>query len=82
MRAGAGRGHRHAFMLTLGTGVGGAAVSDGHLIRGAHGIATEIGELVRIDCPCRARSFHFDFHDEIMFRCAGTQQRTLPLTLL
>jgi glucokinase len=42
---GAARGRRHVVMLTLGTGVGGAVISDGRLLRGAIGRAGHIGHL-------------------------------------
>ncbi len=42
-RYGAGRGHDHMVMLTLGTGVGGAIILDGELLTGGHGIAAELG---------------------------------------
>ncbi len=54
--AGAGEGSSHMLMVTLGTGVGGGIVLDGHLYRGAHGMAGEIGHfVVQLDgekCPC------------------------------
>jgi glucokinase len=42
-RFGAGRDVEHMVMLTMGTGVGGAVVTDGQLFRGGHGIAGELG---------------------------------------
>lgn len=42
---GAASGRRHAVMLTLGTGVGGAVISDGRLLRGAIGRAGHIGHM-------------------------------------
>lgn len=42
---GAARDCRHVVMLTLGTGVGGAAIVDGRLLRGAIGRAGHIGHL-------------------------------------
>ena len=45
MRYGAGRDHRHALLVTLGTGIGGAIVSDGRVLRGAHGLAGEFGHM-------------------------------------
>lgn len=44
-RFGAGRDASDMLMVTLGTGVGGAVISDGRLVRGAHGFASEIGHL-------------------------------------
>ncbi len=40
---GAARGARHALVVTLGTGIGGAIIADGVIQRGAHGFAGEIG---------------------------------------
>lgn len=45
-RVGAGRDVDHMVMLTLGTGVGGGAVVDGRLLRGATGLAAELGHVV------------------------------------
>lgn len=43
---GAARGARNVILLTLGTGVGGAAMVDGHLLKGAIGRAGHLGHLV------------------------------------
>lgn len=42
---GAAQGATHAVLLTLGTGVGGAAIVDGHLLRGAIGRAGHLGHI-------------------------------------
>lgn len=42
---GAARGARNAVLLTLGTGVGGAALVDGRLLRGAIGRAGHLGHI-------------------------------------
>ena len=42
---GAGRGRRNVLMLTLGTGVGGAAMVDGVILHGATGIAGHFGHM-------------------------------------
>ena len=44
-RFGAGRGSKDMVMLTLGTGVGGAVISDGAIRRGGFGIAGELGHI-------------------------------------
>ena len=42
---GAARGRSHVVMLTLGTGIGGAVMCDGRLLRGAIGRAGHIGHM-------------------------------------
>jgi len=53
---GAGARVPHSLFLTLGTGVGGACIADGRLLRGATGFAGEPGHatlvLDGIPCPC------------------------------
>lgn len=44
-RYGAGKGYRHMIMLTIGTGVGGAVIVNGQMLRGGFGIAGELGHL-------------------------------------
>lgn len=44
-RFGHGRGTQDMVMLTLGTGLGGAVVSDGRLVRGSFGAAAELGHM-------------------------------------
>jgi len=53
-RYGAGKGHQHMVMLTIGTGVGGAVIVDGKMLRGGFGIAGELGHLrlVPNGLPC------------------------------
>ena len=54
--AGAARGSRHAFYMTMGTGIGGALIVDGKLWRGASGFAGEIGHITiqpdGVQCIC------------------------------
>lgn len=45
-RAGAGRGLGDLVLLTVGTGVGGGIIVNGRPLRGAHGMAAELGHLV------------------------------------
>lgn len=58
-RFGAGRNQQHIMMLTVGTGIGGGIVINGHLHRGAFGIAAEIGHMRVVPeghlCGCGAR---------------------------
>lgn len=42
---GTARNARNAILLTLGTGVGGACIADGRLVRGASGYASEFGHM-------------------------------------
>ena len=44
-RFGAGVGLEHVVTVTVGTGIGGGIVVDGRVLRGAHGVAAEIGHL-------------------------------------
>ena len=54
--AGAGRGSRNMFYVTIGTGIGGAIIIDGKLWRGASGFAGEFGHITidpeGIECAC------------------------------
>jgi glucokinase len=54
--AGAGAGATDMVLVTLGTGIGGAIIAAGHLLRGAHGFAGEIGHVQVVHdgrpCPC------------------------------
>jgi glucokinase len=56
---GAARGRNNAIMLTLGTGVGGAILSHGKIVRGAGGVAGHLGHIT-VDpdgglCICGSR---------------------------
>ncbi len=55
---GAGKNRKNVLMITLGTGLGGAAVVDGRVIYGATGSAGEIGHInmFREGRPCRCGS--------------------------
>ncbi len=58
-RFGAGRDVESLVLLTIGTGIGGGIVVDGRLIRGAHGIAAELGHILVVPdgqvCGCHRR---------------------------
>lgn len=45
MWKGGGKGNSNMVMVTLGTGVGGGIIVDGHILTGVNGIAGEIGHL-------------------------------------
>ena len=45
-RFGAARGARNAIMLTIGTGIGGGVLIDGHIYRGSTGAGAELGHMV------------------------------------
>lgn len=45
MWQGGGKGHENLLMVTLGTGVGGGLIVDGHIIAGVHGAGAEIGHI-------------------------------------
>ena len=49
-RLGAGQGVRHFMLIAVGTGIGSGLVLDGRLVRGARGVAGEIG-MVRFAMP-------------------------------
>jgi glucokinase len=44
-RFGAAQGETNVVMVNLGTGIGGALLLDGHVLRGAYGIAGEFGHM-------------------------------------
>ncbi|TVR22521.1 MAG: ROK family protein [Anaerolineaceae bacterium] len=46
---GAAREHANAVYLSIGTGLGAAAMADGRLLRGASGVAMELGHINRAD---------------------------------
>lgn len=58
-RFGAARGRRNALIVAIGTGVGGALVVDGRLVRGAAGFGGEIGHITVVPggrpCGCGLR---------------------------
>ncbi len=55
-RFGAGRGVSDMVLLTIGTGIGGGLITGGRLLRGAHGVAAEVGHLEMVPgghrCGC------------------------------
>ncbi len=51
-RYGNGRGAHHLVLLTIGTGIGGAIIVEDRLLRGARGLAGELGHVpVQLDGP-------------------------------
>lgn len=60
MWRGGGEGYKNLIMVTLGTGVGGGIIFNGHMVVGAHGSAGEIGHVCvnydeTIPCGCGNR---------------------------
>lgn len=53
---GAAKGCKSMVIVTVGTGIGGGIILDGHLLRGSHGFAAEIGHMSLVPdgllCPC------------------------------
>ena len=54
---GVASGYINAFMVTLGTGIGGGVIIDGRVVDGINGVAGEIGhtyidDLFSLDCNC------------------------------
>lgn len=45
-RFGAGRGYRNQVCVTIGTGIGGAVIISGNLVRGENGLAGEVGHMI------------------------------------
>ena len=58
-RFGTARGESHVMMITLGTGIGGAILVDGEVVRGRFGIAGEFGHMQVVPgglrCECGNR---------------------------
>lgn len=56
---GAAKDVEHMVCVTVGTGIGGGVVIDGELLRGAHGVAAELGHMRVVPggqrCGCGAR---------------------------
>lgn len=74
-QVGAGRGCNDLVMVTLGTGLGTAALIEGHLVRGKHGQAGVLGGHLTVQqggrfCPCGNRG------------CAEAEASTLVLRTL
>lgn len=59
LQYGAAQGIRHGVMVAVGTGIGGALMGDGDVLRGAHGLAGEPGHMIveagGRACPCGRR---------------------------
>lgn len=45
-RVGAAQARSDVLFVTVGTGIGGGVISDGRLLRGAHGFAAEVGHVI------------------------------------
>lgn len=59
MWVGAGKGYTHICALTLGTGIGGGVIINGEVLRGADGMAAELGHIpIYADGPlCNCGSY-------------------------
>lgn len=59
LRFGAARGAHSAVVLTIGTGIGGGLIVEDRLVRGAHGVAGEVGHIRIVpegrSCDCGLR---------------------------
>jgi predicted NBD/HSP70 family sugar kinase len=64
---GAARGHSDVVMLTLGAGVGGAVLANGHLLRGHSGVADASADLL------------VALQEEVWARSRGLLRREVPL---
>ena len=54
---GVARGYKNAFMITLGTGIGGGVIIDGRVVDGINGVAGEVGHtyidnIFELNCNC------------------------------
>lgn len=53
---GSARGRHHAIVITIGTGIGGGIITNGAVLRGAHGFAAEVGHWQTVSdgprCAC------------------------------
>nr|WP_072513936.1 ROK family glucokinase [Ndongobacter massiliensis] len=52
---GIGRGLKNLVLITLGTGVGGGIIANGHILSGAHGAGGEIGHMPLLERPLARR---------------------------
>ena len=74
MQYGAARGLTDFLYCTLGTGVGGAVVVGGKLLRGSRGLAGELGHFPLMDdsgCRCGGRGHLESFFSADVFEAAG-----------
>ncbi|WP_297156075.1 ROK family protein [uncultured Ellagibacter sp.] len=79
-RWGAGRGADTCIMIAAGTGVGGAVIAHGRIVRGKHGFAGEVGHMASssatgIPCACGGRG-----HLESVSAGSGIEARYFEAT--
>lgn len=76
-RFGAGRGETHLVLVTLGTGIGGAVITEGSLRRGRHGLAGEFGHQRMVPdgrpCECGRRGCWEQYASGTVLRRLGQQ---------
>jgi glucokinase len=83
---GAARGTRSAIMVTMGTGIGGGIVMDGHLVRGANGMAGEFGHMQVVPgghpCECGGHGCWEQYcSGNALVRCARQRMQGQPSVL-
>lgn len=76
-RFGSGQGESHLAVITLGTGIGGAIITDGRLQRGRHGLAGEFGHQQMVPegrpCECGHRGCWEQYVSGSVVRRAGQE---------
>lgn len=77
---GAGRGHGSCLTVAVGTGIGGAVITGGRVLEGAHGLAGHIGHVLHpkaagLNCSCGRTG-----HIEALASGSGVNARYLSAT--
>ena len=83
---GAARGAGSALVVTMGTGIGGALLVDGHVLRGANGMAGEFGHMQVVPdghpCECGRRGCWEQYSSgNALVRSARTRMADRPSVL-
>ncbi|MDO5722859.1 MAG: ROK family protein [Flaviflexus sp.] len=77
---GAGRGHDSCLTVAVGTGIGGAVITSGGVLAGAHGLAGHIGHVIHPKAAGLACSCGRTGHIEPLASGSGVNQRYLAAT--